>query len=182
MHTLLLPLEWVLFRPFDKPSENLLFLKVCLAIKKMCETSSWAKVHLGAQPYSFSPTLDTSWVFGELPLSPFKSLWIYAPRATVVWWSKRQERGANEFQLVPAFPCTQLLFLTPGPTMMNPGSPPDRGNNPPETSLPDPFVALLWQLHMPDFPDFPTSYDLFPCAGVLGELVSHFLWSNNSPF
>ena len=43
MRILLIPLEWALFRSFDKPSENLLFLQVCLAVKKMCETSSWPK-------------------------------------------------------------------------------------------------------------------------------------------
>ena len=38
-----LPLEWALLRSFDKPSENVLFLKICFAAKKMCETSPGPK-------------------------------------------------------------------------------------------------------------------------------------------
>ena len=176
-----LPLEWALLRSFDKPSENLLFLKICFAAKKMCETSPGPKC-IWWQPYSFSPMLNTPWVWESYT-------WVHSNHSEFMledplWLDEVRDRkempvGSSLSQLSPAHSSSSWLQARLSWTLVH--------HQTVETTFQKllyqiPFVALLWQLHMPDFPDFPTSYDLFPCAHVLGELVSHFLWSNNSPF
>ena len=166
MCILLLPLEWALFCSFDKPSENLLFLKVCLAVKKMCETSSWPKC-VWVHPILLPSRLAHP-AFGGATLESIQ-ITLNLCSKSHCGLMKRQKRDASEFQLVPAFPCTQLFFLTPGPTIMNPGSPPDRGNKLPETSLPDPFCGPGLAAAHAWLSRFPYKLWLVPPCSCLGR-------------
>lgn len=125
-----------------------------------------SKVHLGAQPHSFSSCL-TPPGFGEATLSPFKSLWTRSLRFIVVRLRGRRW-GANWFQLVLALPCTQLFFLTTGLTDQQrpwftiwP-----RGNSLPETSLSYSFCGpalAAGRAWVPRFPYKLRLVALCPC-------------------